>query len=144
MKQRFGVVAALLHRPQIVLLDEPTSSLDPIERQRIFSLLRDYSPTALIVLSSHNVSELAGFVENVIIISGGEIQYAGSVKDLRSRYEGKIWESEQAIEGAMLLGELYNGNAHVKHYFSEQLLSGGTPIMPSLEDCALHILGGQK
>ena len=84
MRQRLGIAASLLHKPKILILDEPTNGLDPEGIKEMRELLIKLSQEGIAVLiSSHNLSELDNFVTNTCIIQNGKVLSNSSVKDLK-------------------------------------------------------------
>ncbi|GAB3651605.1 ABC transporter ATP-binding protein [Glycomyces tarimensis] len=84
MKQRLGVAAALLGRPDLLVLDEPTNGLDPAgmaSMRRLILDLSDHGQTVL--LSSHLLAEVQQFCHRVGVVVGGKMSYEGTVADLR-------------------------------------------------------------
>ncbi|MBM4430785.1 MAG: ABC transporter ATP-binding protein [Chloroflexi bacterium] len=73
-KQKIGVIQALMHRPELLLLDEPTVGLDPLMQQEVLSLLRDaHADGATVFFSSHIMAEVEEVAQRVAIIRAGEI-----------------------------------------------------------------------
>lgn len=89
MKQRFGIAVALLHRPALLILDEPTNGLDPngmIElRDLLLSLNRESGVT--IVISSHLLAEIEKLATHLGIIHGGQMVFQGPMEELRRKQE---------------------------------------------------------
>jgi ABC-2 type transport system ATP-binding protein len=89
MKQRLCLAKTLVHDPQVLLLDEPASGLDPrarIELRELLKELRNMGKTILI--SSHILTELADFCNSVGIIEQGNLLYAGDIKTITDRLRG--------------------------------------------------------
>ena len=88
-KQRMAFARAMLHRPPILLLDEPTRSLDPLAAARMRALILSLAggdPPVTILLTSHNLSEVEELCQRVAIISRGRIRALGTSKDLRATH----------------------------------------------------------
>jgi Cu-processing system ATP-binding protein len=84
MRQRLGLAQALLGEPQVLLLDEPTTGLDPALRMSFYDVVRDLRDRgATVVLSSHALTELEERTERVIIMNQGIVVANGSIDDLR-------------------------------------------------------------
>jgi ABC-2 type transport system ATP-binding protein len=83
-KQKVGVIAALQHRPELLVLDEPTAGLDPLVQQTFFDTLREaVADGATVFLSSHILSEVEKSCERVAIIRDGRLARLGTVDSLR-------------------------------------------------------------
>jgi ABC-2 type transport system ATP-binding protein len=85
MKQRLGIARAMIHRPQVLVLDEPASGLDPKARVELRNLLRSVRDEgATILISSHILSELEGFCTSIGIMERGRLVQSGRIEDLIS------------------------------------------------------------
>jgi ABC-type multidrug transport system ATPase subunit len=82
MKQRLGIAQALLNKPELVILDEPTTGLDPQGIKEIRDLITTLSGTTTIFLSSHLLSEIEHVATSMAIINKGELVVQGKVRDL--------------------------------------------------------------
>ena len=91
MKRRVGLVQALLNGPEFLIVDEPTTGLDPEERIRIRNLLVDFSENRTVLFSTHVVEDLAATCNQLAIMHKGSFLYAGSMKNLAEEAQGKIW-----------------------------------------------------
>ena len=85
MRQRLGIVQALLHRPNVLILDEPTNGLDPEGIKDLRDLLKKIAKEEKIgvFISSHNLAELDSFCNNVCIIQNGEIVESNSISKIK-------------------------------------------------------------
>ncbi len=81
-KQRVGLTAALLHQPKVLILDEPLSGLDPLQKVEIMELLEKISRKTTILFSTHVLPEVEKLCQQVIIIHRGEIKFSGSLTQL--------------------------------------------------------------
>ncbi len=91
MKQRFGVAQALLGKPKIIIVDEPTAGLDPEERNRFNTLLNDISTEVIVILSTHLVEDVKNLCSEMTIMNKGQILKSGTPKELISELKNKIW-----------------------------------------------------
>jgi ABC-2 type transport system ATP-binding protein len=88
MRQRLAIARTLVHRPELLLLDEPADGLDPLARRRLRDILRNVAKEGVaVVVSSHILRELDGFCDTVALIQAGELQVFGAVQDVIDKYE---------------------------------------------------------
>ena len=85
MRQRLGIAAAIIHHPNILILDEPTNGLDPEGIKELRDLLKKLAKKEKmgILISSHNLSELESFVTDVCLIKNGQVLLTSSIKDIK-------------------------------------------------------------
>lgn len=91
MKRRVGLIQALLNEPEFLIVDEPTTGLDPQERIRIRNLLVDFSKNRSVLFSTHVVEDLAAACNQLAIMKKGVFLYTGSVMELMHLAEGHVW-----------------------------------------------------
>jgi ABC-2 type transport system ATP-binding protein len=90
MRQRLGLAAALLRRPQLLVLDEPTTGLDPGGMRDMRTLVRRLAGEGItVLLSSHLMGEVEALCNRVAILSGGRVRFEGALADLLERSEGR-------------------------------------------------------
>ncbi|AJR03302.1 gliding motility-associated ABC transporter ATP-binding subunit GldA [Siansivirga zeaxanthinifaciens] len=103
-RQRVGLANALLHDPEVLILDEPTTGLDPNQLVDIRNLIKTIGETKTVFLSTHIMQEVEAMCDRVIIINKGEIVADKKLKEL---YEGKdqivVVEFDYRVEDAFLL-----------------------------------------
>jgi ABC-2 type transport system ATP-binding protein len=87
-KQRLGLAAAILHRPDFLILDEPTEGLDPNQRQEIRKLIREVGKDHTVLLSTHVLPEVEETCRRIIVIHEGKIVADGSTDELLTRARG--------------------------------------------------------
>lgn len=87
-RMRLELVAALLHRPQVLFLDEPTIGLDVVAQAKVRDFIYEYNKkhNATVILTSHNMDDLVHLVERVIVIDDGEILFDGKLKELVNQF----------------------------------------------------------
>jgi ABC-2 type transport system ATP-binding protein len=107
-RQRVKLASAIAHDPELVLLDEPTDGLDPMQRTEMLALIRRIGTEfgMNILLSSHHLEEAEQICDAVVIVEGGEVVRAGTLSELRRGPEGLVLEvDERADELASMLAE---------------------------------------
>ncbi len=103
-RQRVGLANALLHDPDVLILDEPTTGLDPNQLVDIRNLIKTIGKTKTIFLSTHIMQEVEAMCDRVIIINKGEIVANKKLKELRDeKQQVVIVEFDYRIEDAFLL-----------------------------------------
>lgn len=92
MKQRLGIAAALLGDPPVLLLDEPTASLDVASRERMVAVIEKLrTPERSVILTSHDLGEVGMLVDRVIALADGRIQQECAPSDLADRLGIRSW-----------------------------------------------------
>lgn len=81
MKQRLGIAQAFIGNPDIIILDEATVGLDPMQRIRFKTFLKEYSENKIVILSTHIMSDLQEIADHLIFLKEGRIVYTGSMKE---------------------------------------------------------------
>ncbi|MFD0989160.1 gliding motility-associated ABC transporter ATP-binding subunit GldA [Mariniflexile jejuense] len=103
-RQRVGLANALLHNPDVLILDEPTTGLDPNQLVEIRNLIKSIGKTKTVFLSTHIMQEVEAMCDRVIIINKGEIVADKKLNDLReSKEQTVIVEFDYRVEDAFLL-----------------------------------------
>lgn len=91
MRQMIGITCALQHDPDLLVLDEPTTGLDPIVRRQFLALLRDRAAAgATILFSSHVLAEVEDCADRVALVSGGKIRMLAGIDELRVRSPRRV------------------------------------------------------
>ncbi len=89
MKQRIGIAAALIHEPELLILDEPTSNLDPIGRAHVIKDIKELSKKMSVFVSSHILSEIEQMCEKVTIINKGKIILTDTIRNIKKMHSIK-------------------------------------------------------
>jgi ABC-2 type transport system ATP-binding protein len=129
MRQRLGIAGALLRDPRLLLLDEPTTGLDPAgmrDMRRLIHRLAEQGITVL--LSSHLMGEVEELCDRVAIVGDGRVLYEGALAELiastSGRYELRTTDDARAAEiAAHRVGELVRGDAGLTFTASERIAS---------------------
>jgi len=92
MKRRLGIAQALIHHPKVIIVDEPTTGLDPEERIRFRNLLAEFSKKEVtIILSTHIVGDISSTCNCMALMNHGRVSFFGSPQQMLSLAEGKVW-----------------------------------------------------
>jgi ABC-2 type transport system ATP-binding protein len=166
IKQRLALGTAVIHRPAIVFLDEPTSGVDPISRRSFWDLINDLSSEGTTILVTTHYLEEAEFCNNIILINAGRLIAEGTSKELKTNYiKDAILEIEcdKPVDAMEILQKsdfiddtsIFGNYLHVsvnKNYTGEKqirdLLTISNSIkvirvdkiVPTLEDVFIHLL----
>jgi ABC-type multidrug transport system ATPase subunit len=150
MRQRFGVAAALLGNPKLMIVDEPTAGLDPAERVRFLNLLSELGESSVVLLSTHIVDDVSELCTRMAIIDRGQILLEAeplrAVDDLR----GRIWRrviakaqlAEVEREQRVISTKLLAGRTLVRVYSDVAPGPGFEPTEPDLEDVYFNAMSG--
>jgi ABC-2 type transport system ATP-binding protein len=91
MRQRFGIAQALIGRPRLIIVDEPTAGLDPEERNRFNNLLAEIGENMVVILSTHIVDDVTDLCSRVGLMVGGRIVANDTPAALIESFTGKVW-----------------------------------------------------
>ncbi len=140
MKQRLGIARAIIHRPKVLLLDEPASGLDPksrLELRKLLLALREQGATILI--SSHILTELEGFCTSIGIMERGHMVRSGRIEDVTAaEYSSVLIRVSWAGDGINTAEELLKKDAHVSDVHLAAV--GGTFRFAGSEDQSAALL----
>jgi ABC-type multidrug transport system ATPase subunit len=121
MKQRFGIAQALLNNPKLLIVDEPTAGLDPVERNRFYNVLSELGEHTVVILSTHIVDDVKELCTNMAIINQGQVCLKGQPLQILEGLKDKVYK--KTIEKSEL--NLYKENYQV---ISERLFLGKPTI----------------
>ena len=151
MRQRVGIVQAMLGDPEILILDEPTAGLDPSERIRFRNLISKFAQGRTILLATHIVSDVECIAKEIMILKEGSLITQGTTDTLEQNIYGKVWEVTVNGEDAARLGSQYyvsnmkqQGERFLVRIVSDMLpASDAVKVFPNLEDVFLYYFRGQ-
>jgi ABC-2 type transport system ATP-binding protein len=169
IKQRLALGTAVIHQPEIVFLDEPTSGVDPLSRRNFWDLIHNLSSEGTTVFVTTHYLEEAEFCNNIILINAGKLIAEGSSKVLKTKYiTNTIFEivCDPVVDAMELLEKqdfvdetsIFGNNIHVivnerlKNKEQIKTLCAGNninikkidKIVPTLEDVFIHLLEKDK
>ncbi len=141
MKKRIGIAQALLNDPKILILDEPTASLDPDERIKFRDFLITISKSRLVILSTHIVSDLEAAATDIVFMREGQVISHISPEEALSELEGKVYEVLTSLEMVPKLKKKYivSHSMNKKSGIAVRILGDkpeekSTMVEPNLED----------
>ncbi len=149
MKRRLGIAQALINEPKIIIVDEPTTGLDPEERIRFRNLLSTLSThDVIIILSTHIVGDISSTCDNMALLNAGKLAFAGSPEQLVKEAEGFVWQIQATEKEYLEINEKYPviSTIPIDGGWEVQVVSGeingyyGVPIAPNLEHAYVHFM----
>ena len=172
MRQRLGIAGALVHRPPVVILDEPVSALDPEGRRDVLGLITALRGETTVLFSSHVLGDVERICDRVAILDHGRLVVEGALDELLERYAGPVWriEAEPGEDAALarlaeslrllpwvtaasaehgLLTVAVADHARAARELLPAIAADGVAVVsvardrPTLEDVFLRLTGGQ-
>lgn len=148
MKQRLLIAAALIHDPDILVLDEPTAGLDPEQRIAVRNLIGRVALDKIVILSTHVVPDVEFIAKELILLDQGRVLCRQTPEALLKAMAGQVWSltvDEDQVEAAQSLGQVC-GIARAGDQVAIRLLTptppkGAVEAAPTLDDVYLHFFG---
>lgn len=166
IKQRLALGTAVIHEPEIVFLDEPTSGVDPISRRNFWDLINNLSANGITVFVTTHYLEEAEYCNNITLINAGKIIAEGNASELKTNYiKNKIYEiecehvvdaldilqNENYVDETSIFGnnihiivnDNFKGEEQIKTTLTEEhsiAIKRIDKIVPTLEDVFIHLL----
>lgn len=101
MKQRVGIACALLGNPQIIIVDEPTTGLDPEERITFRNILSELADNKIVILSTHIITDIEAISNRIMVLKNGNLLFNDSPELLIQKARGHIWEYTVSDHGSL-------------------------------------------
>jgi ABC-2 type transport system ATP-binding protein len=140
MKRRLVIAQALLGDPRLLVLDEPTVSLDPEQRLRFRDTISALAEDRCVVVSTHQTEDVAAFCPRIVVLHEGQVRFDGAPRQLAAAATGRVWIADQRDPGARLAWRTGDG----------PLRQVGTPppdaqlVQPLLEDGYLLLVDASE
>ncbi len=136
MRRRLSVAQALLGGPDLLVLDEPLTSLDAEQRGEVTRLLVELANEATIVVATHHADEMAAVCHRVLVLADGRVAFDGRPTDLANRANGHVWEATAPDQTAACRAIGPNRFRCV----AASVPTGATPAEPTVADGYLAVV----
>jgi ABC-2 type transport system ATP-binding protein len=162
MKQKLALSCNLIHNPEILVLDEPTTGVDPLSRRQFWDILADLKREGASILVSTPYMDEVGRADRAIFMNRGKLLAEGTPEDLVNRYQGRVYEAPVEVTSAGMrkldgLGIRAGRFGATLHIYTHEMVDGGSvttalegaglapggvkEIEPGLEDVFIQLMG---
>ena len=149
MKRRVGIAQAIINNPKILILDEPTAGLDPMERVRFRNLISELSEERIVILSTHIVSDVEYIANEIWLMKNGRLVQQGSLNDILDSMPEKVWSIVTSQTEASKLMKQYKvsnmktdrDGVELRMISAQQPFAYAEMVQPNLEDVFLYYFG---
>lgn len=137
-RRRLAFAQSLLGDPELLILDEPTTGLDPEQRATLRAVLSDRGRKSTVLLATHQTEDVAALCDRVLVLVGGRVAYDGTVDSLVASAQDQVWVADRSSDNAVATWRDPSGRVRSV---------GGTPppgaesATPSVEDAYLLLVG---
>lgn len=144
MKQRIGMICALLGNPKIIIIDEPTIGLDPEERVTVRNILSNLSKERIVILSTHIVSDIEAVASKILVLQHGNVAFYDTPDKLISNAKGHVWEYtvsclQKGLKGISNMVQTEQG-IYIRQVSKEKPKKDAVLVNSTLEDACLFLL----
>ena len=140
-RRRVALAQALLGSPPVLILDEPTTGVDPEQRVTLRTVLAELARTSIVVLSTHQTDDVAALCERVVVLDRGRVRYDGAITELVDRAAGRVWLADQPDPAATVSWRTGTGRYR---NVAAQARDDVEHVEPSLEDAYLLLRGDRS
>lgn len=142
MIRRLGIAQAVLNNPKILILDEPSTSLDIKERVKLRKTISKLAKNRIIIISTHIVSDIAYIANTIIVLRKGVVVANGAMDEVVSSIQGSVWELHVPLEEADQFQETYSvtnmrntpNGVCLRILAKQKPADGAIQVTPTLED----------
>jgi ABC-2 type transport system ATP-binding protein len=139
MRRRVGIAQAIVADPELLLLDEPTTGLDPEQRAQFRELVTGIGERRTVLLSTHLVEDIAAVCSAVIVLRAGRVLFSGTPAGLRALAEGQVWATPGPVPGAAGSWRMESGEHRC---VGTRPGPDARPLPPTVEDGYLLLTSG--
>jgi ABC-2 type transport system ATP-binding protein len=140
-RRRVGLAQALLNSPDLLVLDEPTTGLDPEQRVSLRRVLSEHGRAATVIVATHQTEDVAALCERVVVLDEGSVRFHGTVQDLVAQAEGRVWLADAPDPRAQLAWRTAAGRYR---NLGPSAPIGAELVDATLEDAYLVLRGATK
>ena len=149
MKRRLGIAQAFIGNPKVIIVDEPTTGLDPEERIRFRNILSEVSDKdVIIILSTHIVGDISSTCKKLALLNKGQLKFEGSPDDMIELAKGKVWEIfvtntelQEIKEKYPIISTIPSDGGWEIQVVAEGLDDySGKPVMPNIEHAYVYFM----
>lgn len=142
MIRRVGIAQALLNHPALVILDEPTTGLDPEERMRFKNIIKGLRGDTIVIMSTHIVEDVEAVCDRILIMKEGKVAAEGTQEEISRLAEGKVYEvpEELCADTDYIEKEKEAEGETLYRILTARKPEGFSPLRPNVEDGYLCVL----
>ena len=148
MKNKMQMLVNIIAQPNVLLLDEPLTSLDVVVAEEMKNLLRSLKDGRITIFSTHIIEDISSSCNQVVVINKGELKYFGDPSDMVEMANGKVWqfnidktEFEKVLDKSLVIHHIQEGDTIRVRYLSVgQPYEGAVEVEANLEDAYLCLL----